>query len=69
MSKQKDLQVLTEEFYLYVSEWKKLDKFRLNWWFKYPLFPIGFILQEINLRKKHTLTTAYAEILDKYKIK
>jgi len=69
MNKLEKLNKLHNAFYLYLNEWEKLDKFKLNWWFKYPLFPVGFILTELNLRKKHALTTSYKKYLDKIKIK
>ena len=57
-----------ERFEQYLNEWKELDKFRLNWWLKYPLYlPFGFYLEMKNLNKKSRLTKNYSIYLDTLK--
>lgn len=52
------------KFKRYLTEWQELDKFRLNWWLKYPLYiPIGFYLEMRNLNKKSRLTKNYSNYL------
>lgn len=54
-------------FQKYVDDWNKLDKFRLNWWLKYPLYLlIGFPLEIRNLNKKHKLTEEYNKQLSTF---
>ena len=54
-----------EKFEKYLNDWKELDKFRLNWWLKYPLYlPFGFWLEMKNLNKKSKLTKDYSNYLD-----
>lgn len=52
-------------FEKYLIDWKHLDRFRLNWWLRYPLYlPFGFFLEMRNLNAKHRLTTEYGKYLD-----
>jgi hypothetical protein len=54
-----------EKFEQYVNDWNELDKFRLNWWLKYPFYiPIGFYLEMKNLNKKSRLTKNYSNYLN-----
>ena len=56
-----------QKFQKYVNAWKELDKFRLNWWLKYLFYlPFGFILEMINLNKKHKLTSEYKKHVEEY---
>lgn len=59
------MQEFLKKFDEYISEWNKLDQFRLNWWLKYPLYiPVGFFLEMRNLNKKSALTKEYSDYIE-----
>ncbi len=61
----------TEEFkntfFKYIADWNELNRFKLNWWLKYPLYLlIGFPLELRNLNKMHKLTDGYNKKLSTF---